>query len=219
VGINIYLCARKIFLPAELMVGGRSSMLSSFSCTKLYTFHFPHIFFSTSFAMTGRRLFFHSCVGVAALLSGAAAQVDNADADSAHEPDLIFKKNDLEWSEIELTPGTCDDYDQYCIDIPKKDEGETVDSLKQKFRNEYRLFSQGWIDHISADIEKRFDDYMSGNEVGICGTSPTVSSYALGVVVDNFYGMDFLNSKFKVRRLHPFYQFVWRRPTCHYYCS
>jgi len=163
--------------------------------------------------MPGRRLFFHSCVGVAALLSGAAAQVDNAD--SAPEPDLIFKKNDLEWSEIELTPGTCDDYAQYCIDIPKKDEGETVDSLKQKFRNDYRLFSQGWIDLISADIEKRFDDYMSGNEVGVVdnGNSSTISSYALGLVVDNFYGMDFLNGKFKVSRLHPLSICVWRRPT------
>ena len=175
--------------------------------------------------MTGRRLFFHSCVGVAALLSGAAAQVDNTDSTSTPEPDLIFKKNDLEWSKIELTPGTCDDYAQYCIDIPQKDEGETVDSLKQKFRNDYRLFSQGWIDLISADIEKRFDDYMSGNEVGIAAAanwaSSTISSYALGVVVDNFYGIDLINGKFKVSRLHPLSICVWRRPTCrHYhYCS
>ena len=33
---------------------------------------------------------------------------------------------------------------------------------------------------LYGGIEKRFDDYMSGNEVGICGTSPTISSYALG---------------------------------------
>ena len=51
-----------------------------------------------------------------------------------HEHDVIFKKDGLEWSDIELRPGDCSGNNQYCLDVPIVEEGETVDTLIQKFR-------------------------------------------------------------------------------------
>lgn len=119
-----------------------------------------------------------------------------------HEHDVIFKKDGLEWSDIELRPGDCDGNNQYCLDVPEVEEGETVDTLNQKFRDLYPEFSPGWLDFITSDVEEHFDEYMSAKYFGIVneGNSSTISTYALGIVIDNFYAFDYLNNKFKVRR-------------------
>jgi hypothetical protein len=118
-----------------------------------------------------------------------------------HEHDVIFKKDGLEWSDIELRPGDCSGNNQYCLDVPTVEEGETVDTLIQKFRDLYPDFSSGWLDHITSDVEEHFDEYVSVKYFGVVneGNSSTTSTYALGIVVDNFYGFDYLNNKFKVR--------------------
>lgn len=133
-----------------------------------------------------------------------------------HEHDVIFKKDGLEWSDIELRPGDCDGNNQYCLDVPEVEEGETVDTLNQKFRDLYPEFSPGWLDFITSDVEEHFDEYMSAKYFGIVneGNSSTISTYAIGIVIDNFYAFDYLNNKFKVRRcLNPFYVstvFIWK---------
>ena len=106
----------------------------------------------------------------------------------------------MDFASVLLHPGKCDESYQYCIDVPAKGKDETVDSLSQKFRRDFPHFSNAWMDHISADVQDNFDAYMSANEVGIedVGSSSTISTYSVGVIIDNFYGMDYLNNKFKV---------------------
>jgi hypothetical protein len=150
-----------------------------------------------SATMSKRRL---SCAAIMPLL--LLLLFGTTTAQENYTSDIVFKEKNLEWNEIELNPGQCDGSHQYCIDIPNVNDGETADSLSQKFRSHYPHFSEAWMNHISADVREKFDDYVSSNQVGIkaYGNSSTISTYSFGVAIDNFYGLDYLNNKFMVRR-------------------
>ena len=112
----------------------------------------------------------------------------------------VFKLNNLNWTNIVLDPSsTCSETVHFCIDMPWE-ESTSPEELISAMKEKYIHFSDGWWNHITSDVNNRYEMYASALKLGISAIndSQSIQTYGIGVVVDNVNSVDHLNNKFSV---------------------